>query len=160
MYYLSISFTHSVGKVFVFYFFRSKATDVAPTSYYNPIMLSVVIQAGGQSSRMGQDKALKLFLGHPLIQRVAERLRPIADELFVTTNRPADYAFLNLPLFRGPQAGPCRWATLYRTFMCQASHRSGLACDMPFANAELFKAASEIMVKEPGCGRCQNRRRL
>ncbi|MCE7860606.1 MAG: hypothetical protein DYG86_12580 [Chloroflexi bacterium CFX2] len=58
-------------------------------------MLSVVIQAGGQSSRMGEDKALKPFLGRPLIQRVIERLASIADELIVTTNRPADYEFLN-----------------------------------------------------------------
>ena len=36
-------------------------------------MLTVCIQAGGQSSRMGEDKALKTFLGRPLIQRVVER---------------------------------------------------------------------------------------
>ena len=46
-------------------------------------MLTVVIQAGGISSRMGEDKALKLFLGRPLIQRVIERLTPIADEVIV-----------------------------------------------------------------------------
>ena len=48
-------------------------------------MLSVVIQAGGQSTRMGEDKALKPFLGRPLIQRVVERLTPVADEILVTT---------------------------------------------------------------------------
>ncbi len=37
-------------------------------------MLSVVIQAGGQSTRMGENKALKPFLGRPLIQRVSERV--------------------------------------------------------------------------------------
>ena len=46
-------------------------------------MLTVCIQAGGQSSRMGEDKALKPFLGRPLIQRVVERLSPVADELIV-----------------------------------------------------------------------------
>ena len=57
-------------------------------------MLTVVIQAGGMSARMGEDKALKPFLGRPLIQRVIDRLTPIADELIVTTNRPAEYEFL------------------------------------------------------------------
>ncbi len=57
-------------------------------------MLTVSIQAGGQSTRMGEDKALKPFLGHPLIERVIERLRPIADEIIVTTNHPEDYGFL------------------------------------------------------------------
>ncbi len=45
------------------------------------------------SARMGEDKALKPFLGRPLIQRVIDRLAPIADELIVTTNRPADMNF-------------------------------------------------------------------
>ena len=61
-------------------------------------MLTVCIQAGGQSSRMGEDKALKSFLGRPLIQRVVDRLSPIADELIVTTNRPQDFSFLRVRL--------------------------------------------------------------
>ena len=35
-------------------------------------MLTVCVQAGGESRRMGQDKALMPFLGRPLIQRVVE----------------------------------------------------------------------------------------
>ncbi len=112
-------------------------------------MLSVVIQAGGQSSRMGEDKALKLFLGKPLIERVVGRLRPIADELIVTTNRPAEYAFLGLPLFpdllpgRGPLGG------LF-TALSSARHPSVAvaACDMPFASAALFEAAAGILAQE------------
>ena len=112
-------------------------------------MLSVVIQAGGQSSRMGQDKALKLFLGRPLIQRVIERMQPIADEVLITTNRPEDYGFLNLPLFTDLKPGRGALGGLY-TALFSAKHSSVAvaACDMPFANAELFKAACEIMVKE------------
>ena len=114
-----------------------------------PSVLSVVIQAGGQSSRMGQDKALKLFWGRPLIQRVVERLRPIADELLVTTNHPEGYAFLNLPLFTDLKPGRGSLGGLY-TALFSAKHSivAVAACDMPFVNAELFNAASEIMVKE------------
>ena len=80
---------------------------------------------------------------------MAERLRPIADELFVTTNRPADYAFLNLPLFTDLKPGRGALGGLYTALSC-AKHPivAAVECDMPFANAELFKAASEIMVKE------------
>ena len=98
---------------------------------------------------MGQDKALKLFLGRPLIQRVIERLRPITDDVIVTTNRPEDYGFLNLPLFTDLKPGRGALGGLY-TALFSAKHSSVAvaACDMPFANAELFKAASEILVKD------------
>ncbi|HUH98081.1 MAG TPA: molybdenum cofactor guanylyltransferase [Anaerolineales bacterium] len=112
-------------------------------------MLSIVVQAGGQSSRMGQDKALRLFLGRPLIQRVIERLRPIADELLVTTNHPEDYAFLELPLFPDRRPGRGALGGLYTAlFSARHSIVAVVACDMPFANAGLFLAASGILVRE------------
>ncbi len=98
---------------------------------------------------MGEDKALKLFLGRPLIQRVIERLQPIADELLVTTNHPEDYAFLNQPLFTDLKAGRGALGGLYTAlFSAKHTNVAVAACDMPFANAELFTVASEIMVNE------------
>ena len=84
-------------------------------------MLTIVIQAGGQSSRMGEDKALKLFLGKPLIQRVIERLVPIADEMIVTTNRPDEYRFLNIPLVTDIKPARGALGGLY-TAITSASH--------------------------------------
>ena len=112
-------------------------------------MLSLVIQAGGQSSRMGEDKALKLFLGHPLIQRVVNRLQPIADELIVTTNRPKNYAFLSVPLHSDLMPDRGALGGLY-TAIASASHPivAVVACDMPFASAKLIETAVSIMVQE------------
>src|SRR5512147_3127982 len=117
--------------------------------HYNPLMLSVVIQAGGQSSRMGEDKALKSFLGRPLIQRVIERLSPIADEMVVTTNRPDDYQFLGLRLTPDLKPGRGALGGLY-TAVASASHSlvAVVACDMPFASPALLEAASRLMVQE------------
>ena len=112
-------------------------------------MLTVCIQAGGQSSRMGEDKALKAFLGRPLIQRVIERLSPIADEVIVTTNRPNDYSFLNLRLF--PDLKPDRGALggLYTAIASASSPVVAVvACDMPFASATLIEAAGKILIEE------------
>lgn len=50
--------------------------------------LTVVIQAGGESRRMGRSKALVPFLGEPLSTRGVRRFAPIAGELVVTTNEP------------------------------------------------------------------------
>ncbi|HZM23397.1 MAG TPA: molybdenum cofactor guanylyltransferase [Anaerolineales bacterium] len=112
-------------------------------------MLTISIQAGGQSSRMGEDKALKTFLGRPLIQRVIERLRPIADEILVTTNRPEDYLFLDLRLFTDLKPGRGALGGLY-TAIASASHPivGVIACDMPFASATLIETASRLLVEE------------
>jgi molybdopterin-guanine dinucleotide biosynthesis protein A len=102
-------------------------------------MLTVVIQAGGQSARMGEDKALKLFLGRPLIQRVIDRLAQIADEIIVTTNHPDDYAFLHLRLV--PE--------LYTAVASATSPIVAVAaCDMPFASARLLETATRLLVEE------------
>jgi molybdopterin-guanine dinucleotide biosynthesis protein A len=112
-------------------------------------MLSIVIQAGGQSRRMGEKKALKLFLGRPLIQRVIERLAPIADELLLTTNQPEDYAFLNLPLIPDVKPGRGPLGGLY-TALISAKYPSVavVACDMPFASAPLLVAAAGFLSQE------------
>ena len=114
-----------------------------------PQMLTVCIQAGGQSSRMGEDKALKTFLGRPLIQRVVERLSPIADELIVTTNRPKEYSFLGPPLFSDLKPGRGPLGGLY-TAIASATNPvvAIVACDMPFASPTLLQAANKILVDE------------
>ena len=119
-------------------------------------MLTVCIQAGGASSRMGEDKALKLFLGRPLIQRVVDRLSPIVDELIVTTNRPEDYSFLHTSTSSVrrarlvPDLKPDRGALggLY-TAIASATHPlvAVVACDMPFASAKLIEGMSRLMVQ-------------
>ena len=112
-------------------------------------MLTVCIQAGGQSSRMGEDKALKTFLGRPLIQRVVERLSPFADELIVTTNRPEEYSFLGLPLFSDLKPGRGALGGLYTAIASAANPAVAvIACDMPFASPTLLQAANKILVAE------------
>lgn len=112
-------------------------------------MLSVVVQAGGQSTRMGENKALKPFLGKTLIQRVVTRLAPIADEILVTTNQPADFAFLGLPLFPDLKPGRGPLGGLYTALVsAQNPVVAVVACDMPFVNAELLEAAASLLVTE------------
>lgn len=111
-------------------------------------MLSIVIQAGGESRRMGQDKALMPFLGRPLIQRVVDRLASVADEVIVTTNRPDDYRFLGLPLFRDLKPGRGALGGLYTALSSATCDVVGVvACDMPFASANLLEAASRLLVE-------------
>ena len=98
---------------------------------------------------MGQDKALMPFLGRPLIQRVVDRLAPIADEMLVTTNTPEKFRFLGLPLF--PDLIPGRGALggLY-TALSSATREAVavVACDMPFASEKLIEAANSLLIEE------------
>ena len=57
-------------------------------------LLSVSIQAGGESRRMGSSKALIPFHGRPLIEHMVSRFAPIAADLFVTTNEPEELFYL------------------------------------------------------------------
>jgi molybdopterin-guanine dinucleotide biosynthesis protein A len=110
-------------------------------------MLTIVIQAGGESRRMGQDKALLPFLGQPLIQRLTERLSPLADELLVTTNRPEAYQFLGLPLITDVIPGRGSLGGLYTAL--SAAHQplvAVVACDMPFASPLLLQAERHLLL--------------
>ena len=112
-------------------------------------MLTVVIQAGGMSARMGEDKALKPFLGRPLIQRVIDRVMPIADELIVTTNRPAEYEFLKLRLVPDLKPGRGALGGLYTAIASATSPLVAVvACDMPFASQMFFEGARSLMIEE------------
>ena len=109
-------------------------------------MLTISIQAGGRSRRMGQDKALMPFLGRPLIVRLVEQLRPFADELIVTTNRPEAYAFLGLPLFSDviPDVGALG-GLLTALEAAQEPYVGLVACDMPFASGGLLHRGAAVL---------------
>lgn len=112
-------------------------------------MLSIAIQAGGRSSRMGEDKALRPFLGHPLIERIVARLRPAADELLITTNRPEDYAWLGLPLFTDLEPGRGALGGLLTALSAARQPLVGVvACDMPFASAKLIRRSAQLLQEE------------
>jgi molybdopterin-guanine dinucleotide biosynthesis protein A len=111
--------------------------------------LSIVIQAGGESSRMGRDKGLVPFLGQPLVARVVERLRPIASELLITTNHLEQYAFLGLPLFSDLLPGMGALGGLYTALHAASLPLVGVvACDMPFASPMLLAALRDAQVRE------------
>jgi molybdopterin-guanine dinucleotide biosynthesis protein A len=103
-------------------------------------MITLAVLTGGNSRRMGQDKARMPFLGRPLILRILDRLGPLADEVLISTSRPADLAFLDLPCLpdlvsgRGPLGG------LYTVLQAARNPLvAAVACDMPFANLALFE---------------------
>ncbi|MCL1799631.1 MAG: molybdopterin-guanine dinucleotide biosynthesis protein B [Eggerthellaceae bacterium] len=115
--------------------------------------LSVVIQAGGESRRMGQSKATVPFAGRPLICRLIERIAPVADELLITTNEAEHLAFLeevypHLGIRLVPDICDCRGALpgLYTALRSAGNpFVAVVACDMVFASPALVVAEAVTM---------------
>ena len=109
-------------------------------------MLTIAIQAGGQSSRMGQDKALLPFQGQPLIQRVIDRVSQLSADILITTNQPEGYRFLGFPLQPDVMPGTGALGGLFIALSAAANpFVAVVACDMPFANAQILAASLEII---------------
>lgn len=103
-------------------------------------MLTAAIQAGGQSSRMGRDKALVKLDDKALIEHVLERVEGLADEILITTNNPQGLEYLGLRLVgdRVPGAGALHGL---QTALLAAGGEDVLllACDAPFASRPLLE---------------------
>jgi molybdopterin-guanine dinucleotide biosynthesis protein A len=98
---------------------------------------------------MQQDKALMPFLGQPLIVRQLTRLRSAADQFIVITNRPEDYAFLNLPLFSDLLPGTGLLGGLYTALRTASTPLLAVvACDMPFLQPDLIAAQRDLLLRE------------
>ncbi len=125
--------------------------------FYLRPKVTVVIQAGGESRRMGQSKALVPFAGRPLICRMIERLSPVADELIITTNEGEKLAFLQdeypeLDIKLTPDLHDYRGALPgIHTALEAASNPyvAIVACDMLFASPRLV-VSEAIALKESG----------
>lgn len=108
--------------------------------------LTVLILAGGRSTRMGRDKAWLELAGAPLVEQVATRLLPLAREIIFSANDPGafDELIRRLPLpakvavdVHG-DAGPL--AGLHAGLSAATNNLVfAVATDMPFVNRRLVE---------------------
>ena len=110
---------------------------------------TLVIQAGGESSRMGENKALRPFLGQPLIQRVLFKLSPAFQEVLLTANQPEPYAFLGVRTVPDLQPGKGALGGLLSALHYASNPVVAVtACDMPFASRELLQHQVALLLSE------------
>ncbi len=107
--------------------------------------LSVVLQAGGKSSRMGQDKALLPFMGTTMLGYILAQVKGLGDETLIITNQPQNYGDFVYLLFSDiiPDVGAL--GGLYSA-ICHAQYEYVLVlgCDMPFVNRSLLDYMLEL----------------
>ena len=108
---------------------------------------TLVIQAGGESQRMGQNKALMSFCGETLLHRVLRRVSGLADELLITAQQPESLQSFGLPVIADIFPGKGPLGGLY-TALATAANADVIvvACDMPFVNPHLLLAECELLL--------------
>ncbi|HSW38307.1 MAG TPA: molybdenum cofactor guanylyltransferase, partial [Acidobacteriota bacterium] len=104
-----------------------------------------VILAGGRSSRMGRDKALIDIAGHPLIEIIIDRVRPVAGQILISSGDSIKYREFGFPvvtdLFKnhGPLAG-LHAAMLYKPRFRYLA----LACDLPNLRTDFLRTLADL----------------
>src|SRR3954469_18922937 len=114
--------------------------------------LTALLLAGGESRRMGEDKATMKFRGRPMWQQQMETLRDLgAAKIFVSARSkpkwlPDDVELLldDVPS-RGPLSGIAKALAVM-----EATHLIALAVDMPFMKAGELRRLLQLATE--GCG--------
>ena len=112
---------------------------------------SAVLLAGGESSRMGRDKATLDWRGVPLWACQVEKLRALTSNIFVSTRfavpwRPPD---VHLVIDESPSRGPLSGLTASLAMM-ETDCLLALAVDMPFITVSHLKEVCDCA--RPGVG--------
>jgi len=101
---------------------------------------SAIVLAGGQSRRMGRDKALIDFEGKPIIARVIDTLHALTDDVVVVSNRLDVYSSFGARVVPDydPPCGPLGGIAVG---LQATTHELAVvvACDMPFLNVMLLR---------------------
>jgi molybdenum cofactor guanylyltransferase len=114
--------------------------------------LSAVLLAGGESRRMGKDKATVVLRGEPLWKRQIDLLRALSPEkIFVSARTEPSWlpSETELLLDERPSRGPLSGLTRALERM-QTSHLVALAVDMPFMTSEQMQDLWSLA--RLGCG--------
>lgn len=109
-----------------------------------------IILAGGKSSRMGVNKSFLKLGNQTIIERITDLMKSIFKEVIIITNTPAEYAFLQLPLYedifkgKGPLGGIHSGLTYSKTEKNFVS-----SCDIPLMTKEMIEHILNYKTEKP-----------
>jgi molybdopterin-guanine dinucleotide biosynthesis protein A len=107
--------------------------------------VSVAILAGGHSSRMGRNKAFIKINRRPIIERIIERVQPLADDILIVTNKPTQYTHLGLHTYTDviPNKGPLG-GLFTAIHWSPGDYTLVVSCDQPFLNTTLLQSLIDL----------------
>lgn len=101
--------------------------------------VSIAILAGGQSSRMAQDKSFVKLADKPLIAHVIEHVQALDLPIMIIANQPEAYQVFGLPVLTDILPNRSSLAGLYSAiYHSPSEYTLCVACDMPFLNPNLL----------------------
>ena len=111
--------------------------------------VSGIVLAGGESRRLGRDKAVEVVGGQYLITRVIDRMREVCNDVLVVVSNVSRYPERTIPtdvktvLDKYPGKGSL--GGIY-SGLTSSKMEFGLvvACDMPFLNLNLLKTIIDL----------------
>lgn len=100
---------------------------------------SIAIQAGGQSSRMGQDKGLIQFGEMPLVEYIYHQVSGMGSDVFIVSNHPTGYLQFGLPVYEDIYKDIGALGGIYTVLSHSKTEKVLIiACDMPFVNTDIL----------------------
>lgn len=104
-----------------------------------------VILAGGESSRMGRNKALLEVNGERMIETAYRRMAELFDEVLLVTNTPESYDFIPCRKLADIYPGMGPLGGIHAALStCVVGRAFVTACDMPGLNSRLIRELCSI----------------
>lgn len=125
--------------------FNNRKAEVTASAFfsYNNSMetkYSIAIQAGGKSSRMGQDKGLIDFGGMALVAYIYQQIKGLSNDIFIVSNSPEEYNAFGLPVYKDVYRNIGALGGIHTVLSSmKTDHALVLACDMPFVNRDVIE---------------------
>ncbi len=102
-------------------------------------MAAGFVLTGGESRRMGRDKALLEIGGRPMALRMVERVRPLVSEVALV-GAPERYEHLGVPVLADCEAGRGPLAGIVTALRAtRFDWNLIVACDLPFLEASFLE---------------------
>ncbi|MEI6214074.1 MAG: formate dehydrogenase accessory sulfurtransferase FdhD [Desulfuromonadales bacterium] len=107
--------------------------------------VAAIILAGGESRRMGTNKALLTVGNRRIIETVYDRVAELFDEVILVTNDPDEYDFIPCLKIKDIHAGLGPLGGIHAGLThCSAGRAFVTACDMPALDATLIRELCSI----------------
>ena len=98
-----------------------------------------VVLAGGESSRMGRNKAFIEIHGERIINRIVSLFNKMFDDVLLVTNSPLEYLELNVRVVTDLIPGKGSLGGIYTGLFFSPSPKAFfVGCDMPFLNKKVI----------------------